>query len=87
MKGRNVDHPAVSQYIVWMITSYLAQLDELVNKSKFSLLDACLLAGVADSTYYRWRLGISEPRLETATKIAHAVRGPKTAGQDIPASH
>jgi transcriptional regulator with XRE-family HTH domain len=70
-----------------MITSYLTQLDELVDQHNFSLLDACLLAGVADSTYYRWRLGTSEPRLETATKIAHAVRGPKTADKDLSASH
>jgi DNA-binding phage protein len=55
------------------INSYLAQLMELADEHGVDLLEACIAAGVADSTFYRWRSGSSEPTLETALKVQTAI--------------
>jgi len=51
-----------------MIT-YLSQLQALASDAGWRLKDACIDAGIADTTYYRWINGTSNPRLKQAQKI------------------
>lgn len=53
-----------------MLESYLTQLDRISKETGWSLKDACILAGIADTTYYRWRNGQANPRLNQAQKVA-----------------
>lgn len=46
---------------------------ELADEHGVDLLEACVAAGVADSTFYRWRAGSSEPSLETALKVQASI--------------
>lgn len=52
-----------------MIT-YLSQLETLATETGWKLKEACIDAGVADTTYYRWVNGTSSPRLKEAKKVA-----------------
>jgi transcriptional regulator with XRE-family HTH domain len=51
-----------------MIT-YLDQLKQLADDAGWKLRDACIDAGIADTTYYRWMNGTSNPRLKQAEKV------------------
>ena len=53
-----------------MITSYLDQLKTLAEETGWLLKEACIDSGVADTTYYRWANGTSNPRLKEAKKVA-----------------
>lgn len=53
-----------------MIT-YLEQLNTLAEETGWLLREACLDAGIADTTYYRWINGTTSPRLKQAKKVAN----------------
>lgn len=55
-----------------LVLSYRDQLETLSKLYGVDLKQACLTAGVPDSTYYRMQNG-TDPRLPTACKIALAV--------------
>jgi hypothetical protein len=51
-----------------MIT-YLNQLQTLASDMGYNLKEACLDAGIADTTYYRWINGTTSPRFKQAQKV------------------
>jgi len=53
-----------------MIKSYLDQLAILATDAKIELKDACLGAGISDTTYYRWMNGKNSPRFKQANGVA-----------------
>ncbi len=58
------------QYNPTMITNYLAQLQAQATNIGVELKDAFILAGVADSTFYRARSGSYDLTYSTAIKVA-----------------
>jgi len=62
-----------------MIASYLNQLHLMADRKKIPLLDAFKLAGLPTSTYYRAMKLETDLRLETALKVADAIKGTRDA--------
>tara|TARA_R110000824_G_scaffold120059_5_gene274664 strand:+ start:1790 stop:1975 length:186 start_codon:yes stop_codon:yes gene_type:complete len=53
-----------------MLRTYFDQLIDLSETTGWDLRDACIDAGIADTTFYRWRLGITKPREKQAQIVA-----------------
>tara|TARA_E500000305_G_scaffold33701_3_gene25661 strand:+ start:25240 stop:25425 length:186 start_codon:yes stop_codon:yes gene_type:complete len=53
-----------------MIYTYLTQLEEIAENTGWTLKDACVDAGLSDTTFYRWQLGITKPREKQAQIVA-----------------
>ncbi len=58
-----------------MIQPYLTQLKEIAETTGWELQDACIDAGIARTTYYRWMSGKMNPRQEQAEKVANYMLG------------
>jgi hypothetical protein len=54
-----------------VIKSYKNQLVDLAKETGWELKDACVDAGIADSTYYRWINSATSPRLKEATQVGN----------------
>jgi transcriptional regulator with XRE-family HTH domain len=47
---------------------------ELLAKSKgLTLVDVCKQAGIAESTFFRWKKGVSEPTLDVYRRLRDVV--------------
>ena len=53
-----------------MILTYLSQLKNTANETGWELRDACIDAGLSDTTYYRWNKGTTTPREQEAKKVS-----------------
>lgn len=53
-----------------MLKTYWTQLLEIAVQTGWELEDACIDAGIARTTFYRWRSGKMNPRQEQAQKVA-----------------
>jgi transcriptional regulator with XRE-family HTH domain len=49
--------------------TYLEQLKTLASDSGWKLKEACIDAGIADTTYYRWMNGTTSPRYKQAQQV------------------
>lgn len=61
-------HKGVMQQKI--IKSYKEQLVQIATDTGWALKDACIDAGIADSTYYRWNSHSTNPRLKEAETVA-----------------
>tara|TARA_R100001082_G_C4348904_1_gene153613 strand:- start:486 stop:680 length:195 start_codon:yes stop_codon:yes gene_type:complete len=52
------------------LTSYYEQLENIADETGWTLKEACIDAGLSDSTYYRWANGSFEPRRQPAERVA-----------------
>tara|TARA_R100000664_G_C2757240_1_gene145386 strand:+ start:3249 stop:3443 length:195 start_codon:yes stop_codon:yes gene_type:complete len=52
------------------IYSYYQQLENIAEETGWNLKEACIDAGISDSTYYRWANGSFEPRRKPAERVA-----------------
>jgi|DEB0MinimDraft_4_1074332.scaffolds.fasta_scaffold118334_1 DNA-binding XRE family transcriptional regulator len=58
-----------------MIKTYLQQLKEIAEETGWKLNEACIDAGISETTYYRWAKGNYNPREKQAKKVAeHMVK-------------
>ena len=57
------------------LTSYYEQLENIAVETGWTLKDACIDAGLSDSTYYRWANGSFEPRRQPAERVAGLIDG------------
>ncbi|MEK9909141.1 MAG: hypothetical protein VW498_02135 [Candidatus Thalassarchaeaceae archaeon] len=53
-----------------MIKTYLEQLQEIAEQTGWDLEEACVDAGVAKTTYWRWTHNKITPRLAKAQQVA-----------------
>jgi transposase len=53
-----------------IIKPYLQQLISLSEETGWELRDACIDAGISDSTFYRWINKKNKPRLKEAETVA-----------------
>jgi transposase-like protein len=52
------------------ILDYWEQLVKIAEETGWSLRDACIDAGISDSTFYRWKNQTWSPRKQAAEKVA-----------------
>jgi len=56
---------------IYMFKNYLTQLKEIAENTGWELREACMDAGIADTTYYRWIQGTTTPREKQAQTVAN----------------
>jgi transcriptional regulator with XRE-family HTH domain len=56
-----------------------AQIEARAKEAGLSLVELCERAGIALSTFYRWRSGDTEPRLDVYRRLEAASEPPKVA--------
>jgi transcriptional regulator with XRE-family HTH domain len=56
-----------------------ADIEARAKEAGLSLVELCDRAGIALSTFYRWRTGITEPRLDIYRRLKAASEPPKVA--------
>jgi transcriptional regulator with XRE-family HTH domain len=56
-----------------------AQIEARAKEAGLSLVELCERAGIALSTFYRWRSGDTEPRLDVYRRLEAASAPPKVA--------
>jgi len=52
------------------LKSYYDQLLDLADYTGWDLREACIDAGIADTTFYRWLKGLTSPRFKQAQIVA-----------------
>ena len=54
-----------------IIVTYLDQLNTLCEETGWTLKEACIDSGVADTTFYRWVNGQTSPRYKQAQIVSN----------------
>lgn len=50
-----------------------AEVEAQAKEAGLTIVEACQKAGIAVSTFYRWRSGATSPRLDVYQRLYHAV--------------
>ncbi len=59
---------------MFTFTSYLDQMITVSRSANINLRDACVKAGLPDSTYYRWMQNKSNPNEASTRKVMITMR-------------
>jgi transcriptional regulator with XRE-family HTH domain len=62
-----MDHPVIT---------CPSEIETLARSVGRSMADVCRIAGVAQSTFSRWKKGTTSPTLEVCRRLTQAVRNP-----------
>ena len=57
-----------------MLVTYLEQLQNKAEDTGWNLKEACVDAGIAETTFYRWNKKITNPRQDQAQQVAEYMK-------------